>query len=34
MNDSDLAINYQAVLDHAIKNGIQYPKVFAVSAKM
>ncbi len=34
MNDEDLAVNVKGVYDHAIKNGIEEPKVFAVSAKM
>ncbi len=34
MNDDDLAVNVKGVYDHAIKNGIEEPKVFAVSAKM
>lgn len=34
MNDEDLAVNVKGVFDHAVKNGIEEPKVFAVSAKM
>lgn len=34
MNESDLAVNIQGVTDYAVKNGIEDPRVFAVSAKM
>ena len=33
MDESDLSINHQGVVDHAIKKGIDNPKVFSVSAK-
>lgn len=32
--ESDLKINFDGVVDHAIKKGIQTPQVFAVSAKL
>ncbi len=34
MNEEDLAINKQGVYDHALKKGVENPKVFAVSAKL
>ena len=34
MNDEDLAVNIKGVFDYAEKNGVDSPKVFAVSAKM
>ncbi|MBP6398746.1 MAG: dynamin family protein [Saprospiraceae bacterium] len=33
LNEGDLAINRQGVLDHAQKKGLNFPQVFAVSAK-
>lgn len=34
MNEDDLAVNVKGVYDHAVKKGIEAPKVFAVSAKL
>lgn len=34
MNESDLSVNLNGVVQHAEKKGIQFPHVFAVSAKM
>lgn len=34
MPEDDLAVNFSGVVDHAIKKGIEDPKVFAVSAKL